>query len=143
MFSGTTLGIGHTRYSTAGRKDATNCIQPFVVHTVKGLLAVAHNGELVNADGLRRQVLSRGVGLSTDTDSELIAQLLASAPSIKSNVATSNSEFCWGDAIENMMEQLTLSYSLAVLTADTLYAVRDPFGNRPLCVGELKPSHCT
>lgn len=91
-FVGTRACIGHNRYSTSGKKDGINCIQPFVVHTVHGLIAVAHNGELVNVQQKRHdvryfvfhtlamnvtQVLHTGVGLSTDTDSELIAQMLS------------------------------------------------------------------
>lgn len=69
--------LGHNRYSTAGMKAAINCVQPFVLHTTVGLIAVAHNGELVNAHRKRAQVLREGVGLSTDTDSELIGQIIA------------------------------------------------------------------
>jgi amidophosphoribosyltransferase len=109
------LGIGHTRYSTSAASEEVNC-QPFVVHTAHGVLAVAHNGELVNCESLRKdvsdhyfcriliskinrlfsidlfvllktyslltnfQVLSRGVGLSTHSDSELITQALCLNP---------------------------------------------------------------
>lgn len=73
------LGIGHTRYSTSAASEEVNC-QPFVVHTSHGAMAVAHNGELTNAESLRRSVLSRGIGLSTHSDSELIAQSLCLNP---------------------------------------------------------------
>lgn len=73
------LGIGHTRYSTSASSEEVNC-QPFVVHTAHGAMAVAHNGELVNCESLRRNVLSRGVGLSTHSDSELITQALCLNP---------------------------------------------------------------
>lgn len=73
------LGIGHTRYSISAASEAVN-VQPFVVHTAHGALATAHNGELVNALSLRRQVLDRGVGLSTHSDSELITQSLCLNP---------------------------------------------------------------
>lgn len=73
------LGIGHTRYSTSAASEAVNS-QPFVVHTAHGALATAHNGELVNAGNMRRQVLERGVGLSTHSDSELITQSLCLNP---------------------------------------------------------------
>lgn len=76
------LGIGHTRYSTAGGVEAVNC-QPFVLHTVQGAMAVAHNGELVNSESLRKKVLERGVGLSTHSDSELIAQALCLNPPVE------------------------------------------------------------
>lgn len=73
------LGIGHTRYSTSASSEEVNC-QPFVVHTAHGAMAVAHNGELVNCESLRRNVLERGVGLSTHSDSELITQALCLNP---------------------------------------------------------------
>ncbi|KAJ8985744.1 hypothetical protein NQ317_014397 [Molorchus minor] len=73
------IGIGHTRYSTSAASEEVNC-QPFVVHTAHGALAVAHNGELVNCDSLRKQVLDHGVGLSTHSDSELITQALCLNP---------------------------------------------------------------
>lgn len=73
------VGIGHTRYSTSAASEEVNC-QPFVVHTAHGAMAVAHNGELVNCESLRRNVLERGVGLSTHSDSELITQALCLNP---------------------------------------------------------------
>lgn len=73
------VGIGHTRYSTSAASEEVNC-QPFVVHTAHGVMAVAHNGELVNCESLRRNVLARGVGLSTHSDSELITQALCLNP---------------------------------------------------------------
>lgn len=73
------LGIGHTRYSTSAASEEVNC-QPFVVHTAHGVMAVAHNGELVNCESLRKNVLERGVGLSTHSDSELITQALCLNP---------------------------------------------------------------
>lgn len=73
------IGIGHTRYSTQGESEMQN-IQPFVVETEHGLIAVAHNGELVNAKSLKKKLLRHGVGLSTGSDSELITQLLTHLP---------------------------------------------------------------
>ena len=79
-FIGSQLLIGHNRYSTAGIKaPAINCVQPFVVYTAIGAVAIAHNGELVDAKKKREEVMHAGVGLSTDTDSELIAQMIAKA----------------------------------------------------------------
>ncbi|KAG8134938.1 hypothetical protein E2320_008008 [Naja naja] len=76
------LGIGHTRYSTSGVSVLDNC-QPFVVETLHGKIAVAHNGELTNAMRLRRKLMRHGVGLSTSSDSELITQLLAFTPPLE------------------------------------------------------------
>ncbi|GFN81613.1 Amidophosphoribosyltransferase [Plakobranchus ocellatus] len=73
------LGIGHVRYSTCGTSDVTH-IQPFVVECLHGLIAVAHNGELVNVKSLKQKLLRHGVGLSTGSDSELITQLLTHMP---------------------------------------------------------------
>ncbi|ALC47863.1 Prat [Drosophila busckii] len=128
------LGIGHTRYSTAGGSGVVNC-QPFVVHTAHGALALAHNGELVNNESLRREVLGRGVGLSTHSDSELIAQSLCCAPEDVSEHDGPN----WPARIRHFMMLAPLSYSLVIMLKDKIYAVRDTYGNRPLCIGKIVP----
>uniref|UniRef100_W5N9F8 Amidophosphoribosyltransferase n=1 Tax=Lepisosteus oculatus TaxID=7918 RepID=W5N9F8_LEPOC len=128
------LGIGHTRYSTTGISELQNC-QPFVVETLHGKIAVAHNGELVNAQKLRKQVMRHGVGLSTSSDSELIMQLLALTPPME-ELDTPD----WVARIKNLMTETPTSYSLLVMHQDVIYAVRDPYGNRPLCLGRLVPS---
>lgn len=127
------LGLGHTRYSTAGGSDLGN-VQPFMVHTRHGQLAIAHNGELINADTLRKTVLERGVGLSTHSDSELITQILSLTPLRGEH----HGEADWRARIRHLMEATPTSYSLALMNEDKIYAVRDPFGNRPLCVGMLR-----
>ena len=124
------MGIGHNRYSTAGKSDVINC-QPFVVDTVHGKIAVAHNGELVNAKSLRQRVLKHGIGLSSDTDSELIVQLMVSEPPCGEPNGPR-----WGERIKHLMALTTCAYSVVLLTKDGLYGVRDPFGNRPLCIGK-------
>uniref|UniRef100_A0A915DJV7 Glutamine amidotransferase type-2 domain-containing protein n=1 Tax=Ditylenchus dipsaci TaxID=166011 RepID=A0A915DJV7_9BILA len=119
--------IGHNRYSTAGMKTnaVINCIQPFVLHTTVGLIAIAHNGELVNAHRKRSQVLREGVGLSTDTD--------------KYEVSGDNYNTLWrhfqGAVCHNVSHGFILC--LLVMTHDRLYALRDPYGNRPLCIGKI------
>lgn len=128
------LGIGHTRYSTSAASAVVNC-QPFVVHTAHGVLAIAHNGELVNCESLRREVLQRGVGLSTHSDSELIAQCLCHSPE---NVSENNGPD-WPARIRNFMTMAPLSYSLIIMLKDKIYAVRDSYGNRPLCLGKIVP----
>jgi len=125
------LGIGHTRYSTSAASESVNC-QPFVVHSMHGSLAVAHNGELVNCSSLRRQVLDRGVGLSTHSDSELITQALCLIPP-EGEVNGPD----WTARIKHLMKLAPLSYSLVVMLKDKIYAVRDSFGNRPLCLGKV------
>lgn len=127
------LGIGHTRYSTSAASEEVNC-QPFVVHTAHGALAVAHNGELVNCSSLRRMVLGRGVGLSTHSDSELITQALCLNPPEGESDGPD-----WPARINHLMRLAPLSYSLVIMLKDKIYAVRDPYGNRPLCLGKILP----
>lgn len=128
------LGIGHVRYSTCGNSDVTH-IQPFVVECLHGLIAVAHNGELVNVKSLKQKLLRHGVGLSTGSDSELITQLLTHMPDCGEPHGAN-----WVGRIKKMMEETVASYSLLIMNKDRIWAVRDPFGNRPLCVGKLLPT---
>ena len=130
--------IGHTRYSTTGSSIACN-IQPLVVEdrypdpaiVTDGnrRLALAHNGNIVNADVLRSDLEAQGVTFETTTDSEVLAQLLATAPGPT-----------WEDRFAEMMRRANGAYSLAVLTSDAVYGARDPNGVRPLCIGALNGS---
>jgi amidophosphoribosyltransferase len=117
--------IGHTRYSTTGSSSIRNA-QPFLIETQHGPVAVAHNGNLVNAMELRQKVLRRGVGLSSSSDSEVITMMLAGAEGDS-----------WDDRIRNCMPLWHGAYSLVILTRDSVIAVRDPWGFRPLSVGRL------
>jgi amidophosphoribosyltransferase len=117
--------IGHTRYSTTGSSSKRNA-QPFVIETQFGPIGVAHNGNLVNAGELRQEVLKRGVGLYSSSDSEVIIMMLAGAAGDT-----------WDDRIRNCMPKWRGAYSLVILTRDSVYAVRDPWGFRPLSVGRL------
>ncbi len=117
--------IGHTRYSTTGSSSARNA-QPFLIETRHGPLAIAHNGNLVNAAELRQQLLERGVGLSSTSDSEVLTMMLAGAEGKT-----------WNERILSCMKQWVGAYSLVILTRDGVYAVRDPWGFRPLSVGLL------
>ncbi len=117
--------IGHTRYSTTGSPSARNT-QPFLIDTYLGPLAVAHNGNLVNAADLRHDLLRRGVGLSSSSDSEVLTMMLAGAEGDT-----------WDRRIQNAMSHWTGAYSLVVLTLQGVFAVRDPWGFRPLSVGML------
>ena len=117
--------IGHTRYSTTGASGARNA-QPFLVETMHGPLAVAHNGNLVNAPELRDELLAKGFGLTASSDSEVITLMLAS-----SGGAT------WETRLERTLSAWQGAYSLVILTADRVIAVRDPWGFRPLSVGKL------
>ncbi len=119
------IAIGHNRYSTTGSSRLLNA-QPFLLESVLGSLAVAHNGNLVNAPRLRRELLMRGVGLVSTSDSEVLIQMLAGAPG-----------GTWEACLRSVMGRLRGAYSLTILTRHALYAARDPWGFRPLCLGRL------
>ena len=119
------FAIGHTRYSTTGSPTAQNA-QPFQIETRYGPIAVAHNGNLVNAAELRNELLEDGVGLSSSSDSEVITMMLARA-------SGSN----WFERLKNSMGKWRGAYSLLILTRDQVFALRDPWGFRPLSVGLL------
>jgi amidophosphoribosyltransferase len=118
------LAIGHNRYSTTGSPRPRNT-QPYSLETLDGPLALGHNGNLINAPQLRRELLERGVGLQTSTDSEVIIHLLAGATGD------------WQTRIRIMMARAEGAYSLTILTRNAIYGVRDPWGLRPLVLGKL------
>ncbi|MGI6207824.1 MAG: amidophosphoribosyltransferase [Anaerolineae bacterium] len=120
------IGIGHNRYSTKGSSRLVNA-QPFVLESFLGPLAVAHNGNLVNTGTLRRQLLEKGVGLTTSCDSEVITQMIAGGEGNN-----------WTDRLRSFMARAEGAYSLTILTRDALYGVRDPHGFRPLCLGKVQ-----
>ena len=135
------LAVGHTRYSTTGSSHIRNA-QPYLIETLDGPLGVAFNGNLTNALELRNQLLQRGVGLMTTTDTELIVQLLASPPgATPQQTARPNGNGRgsdpWVARIRRLMEVIDGAYSLALLTRHAIYAVRDTHGLRPLCLGRL------
>jgi amidophosphoribosyltransferase len=117
--------IGHTRYSTTGSSKLRNA-QPYLIETALGPLGMGHNGNLTNSPQLRRDLLQRGVGLVSSSDSEVITQMLAGAAGQT-----------WEDRLRMFMIQARGAYSLAILTQDAVYGVRDPWGFRPLCVGKM------
>ena len=117
--------IGHTRYSTTGSPTAHNA-QPYLIETYHGPLAVAHNGNLINSNELRQELLQRGVGLSSTSDTEVIIMMLAGAPGDT-----------WEERIHAVMPKWRGAYSLVILTRSGVFAVRDPWGFRPLSVGLL------
>ena len=116
-------------------------MQPYLIETIYGPLGVAHNGNLTNALELRHRLLTRGVGLSSTTDSEVITQILASPPEVwaDENIYMSGYHLGeWEQRIRAFTQVAEGAYSLAILTRDAVYAVRDPHGLRPLCIGELE-----
>ena len=119
------LAIGHTRYSTTGAPKLRNT-QPYVMETLDGPLAIAHNGNLINAPQLRRELLERGIGLNTSSDSEVIIHLLAGAGGPD-----------WLTRIRIVMAKAEGAYSLVILTRDAIFGARDPWGLRPLVLGRL------
>ncbi|ADR36146.1 amidophosphoribosyltransferase [Oceanithermus profundus DSM 14977] len=123
------LAIGHNRYSTTGATQLRNA-QPHLVETVLGPLAVAHNGNLTNARALRRELLEAGIGFSSGSDTEVILRLLA--------LPAEGSEDPWIARIGRLMARAEGAYALVLLTREAIYALRDPWGFRPLVVGELE-----
>ncbi len=130
------VAIGHNRYSTTGGSRLANC-SPYLVETVHGPLGVSHNGNLTNATELRQKLLERGTGMAATSDSEVITQILA-APS--KTWATGHPDHLdhWERRLWSLLNIADGAYSLAVLTRDALYAVRDGNGLRPLCLGRLE-----
>ena len=119
------LAIGHTRYSTAGESRINNA-QPFLIDCAHGQIAVAHNGNLVNARELRDDLVHAGAIFQTSSDTEVLLHLYArsKAPSVE-------------EALIESVTQIRGAFSLALLTKDRLIAVRDPNGFRPLALGKL------
>jgi len=122
-----TAGIGHNRYSTSGAADNDSNIQPFLVHYRDGNLALAHNGNLSNARELRRSFIERGTLFQSTSDSELVLHLVAQSTRRKQI-----------DKIVDAVSQLEGAFSLAILTDDSLIALRDPNGFRPLAIGRIQ-----
>ena len=119
------VAIGHNRYSTRGSSRVVNA-QPIIVGEGENAIAIAHNGNIVNAEHLYQELCDQGYTFNTSTDTEVIANLILSSP-----------EKRWVDKIQYAIRRLQGAYSLTLLTNHTLYGVRDPFGVRPLCLGTI------
>lgn len=120
------VGIGHCRYSTTGNSEANNA-QPLTMSFVKGTLAIAHNGNLVNADEVRQKLMEeQGAIFHTTIDSEIFAYLIA-----KREAETHLLEV----AIRQATEMVSGSYALLVMSPRKLVGIRDPLGIKPLCIG--------
>jgi amidophosphoribosyltransferase len=118
-----TRAIGHARYSTTGTSTIKNA-QPFVVDCVRGQMAIAHNGNLINADILRLELERQGSIFQTTADSEIILHLLARPADNGASVLAA-------------LRRIQGAFSLLIMSERELIAVRDPFGWRPLCLGKL------
>lgn len=122
------LGIGHVRYSTVGTSTIENA-QPIVVSTNFGDIALAHNGEIVNADNIMDELKKKGWAFITSSDSEIAVRLLAN------DIANTQDPV---KSLKNLMSILQGSYSMTIMIGNRVFAVRDPLGIRPLCVGRTK-----
>ena len=123
------MAIGHTRYSTTGSSILRN-VQPMLCECDLGEVALAHNGDLVNAGELRDELRSQGIELETTNDSEVIIKLIASSGECKIE-----------DAIAYAMKKIRGAYSVVVMTKDKLIGFRDPWGIRPLSIGRMNGTH--
>ncbi|WP_053955867.1 amidophosphoribosyltransferase [Inediibacterium massiliense] len=119
------ISIGHVRYSTTGESYVTNA-QPLVVHHKGGAIALAHNGNLINAGEIREELEDEGVIFQTSIDSEVIANMIAR----KNKLGIEN-------AIKETMSQIKGAYALVITYQNKLIGVRDPNGLRPLCIGKI------
>lgn len=125
------IGVGHVRYSTAGGSTRENA-QPLVLNYIKGTLALAHNGNLINAPELRDELAHDGAIFQTTIDSEVIAYHIA-----RERVHTPSVE-C---AVAGAMKKLKGAYSLVVMSPRKLIGARDPFGFKPLCIGKRENAY--
>jgi amidophosphoribosyltransferase len=132
VFDGRTLGelpgrlaIGHVRYSTAGESRLANA-QPFLIDCSHGQIAICHNGNLVNADALRNELVSQGSIFQSGSDTEVVLHLFARSKARQVE-----------DAVVDSVTQVQGAFSFLMQTKDRLIAVRDPHGFRPLALGQL------
>lgn len=123
------FAIGHVRYSTTGSSNVKNT-QPFYTKSRIGDIAIAHNGNLINAKELRSELEEKGALFQTTMDSEVIAHLLAHSPTKD-----------YKQAITWALSKLEGAYSLALMLNDVLIGARDKFGFRPLCLGRLDDAY--
>jgi amidophosphoribosyltransferase len=125
------LGIGHVRYSTVGSSTIDNA-QPIVVSTNYGDIALAHNGEIVNADRIMDDLKKKGWAFITSSDSEIAVRLLAN------DIANTGDPV---KSLKNLMSLLQGSYSMTIMIDNRVFAIRDPLGFRPLCVGRTRAGY--
>src|SRR6184192_4151483 len=120
-----TLAIGHTRYSTTGDSALLNA-QPIMVQSNKGMIALAHNGNLTNAGEIRARMEAQGSIFQTSSDTEVIVHLIAQSR-----------EHTLPEAIADALRRVEGAFSLVMLSSDRIFAARDPRGFRPLAMGRI------
>ena len=125
------IGVGHVRYSTAGSSTRENA-QPLVLNYVKGTLALAHNGNLINAPQLRKELEYTGAIFQTTIDSEVIAYYIA-----RERLNSQSAE----EAVRRACQRLKGAYALVVTSPRKLIGARDPYGFKPLCIGKRDNSY--
>ncbi len=123
------IALGHVRYSTTGSSLLANA-QPFTIHYSGKSFAIAHNGNLVNAIKIRSELEKRGSIFQTTMDSEVFLHLIARE--LRSGLE---------QAIVNVMRKIKGAYSLVMMTENSLIAIRDPHGFRPLCLGKINSAY--
>ncbi|MFC1865653.1 amidophosphoribosyltransferase [Chloroflexota bacterium] len=123
------IAIGHNRYSTRGSSRICN-VQPIIVGDDANRLAIAHNGNITNAEALYKELSDKGYSFNTSTDTEVIANLILSSPAKD-----------WLNRIRYAVRRLQGAYSIVAMTKDALYGIRDPLGVRPLCLGNINNGH--
>ncbi len=127
-----TIGIGHVRYSTTGPKGSSQIrdIQPFFGEFAMGGAALAHNGNLTNAESLRRELIERGSIFQSSSDSECIIHLMAR--SFQTSIP---------ERLKDALRRVEGAFSIVAMTGSQLIGVRDPLGVRPLVLGKLGEAH--
>ena len=122
------VAVGHNRYSTSGGSATWEAAQPHISAIDDVLIALAHNGTLVNTDSIRAQLIDKGVQFRSHSDSEVAAKVIGHVTQKTHHLRS---------GITEMMQLLKGAYAMVLASPDSLYAFRDPHGIRPLCVGEL------
>jgi amidophosphoribosyltransferase len=134
MGEGAILALGHTRYSTTGASRAENAHPLPFHHPTLGPGAIAHNGNLLNADALRTQLAEEGATFETALDTEVMARLIEHTHGRS-----------WEEVVRRAFARVVGAYSCGIITPRELMALRDPFGFRPLCIGFIplagQPAH--
>ncbi|MCL1799381.1 MAG: amidophosphoribosyltransferase [Eggerthellaceae bacterium] len=122
------VAVGHTRYSTSGAASSWEAAQPHISAIDETLIALAHNGALMNTNAVRARLVDRGLQFRSSADSEVAAKTIGLATRETHHLR---------DGIRQMMEEVEGAYAMVLASPDALYAFRDPYGIRPLCIGEL------